>query len=196
MICISRPSTHLKERRDAAFYPTRLTIVRPAQAPHFSASVSILVSLGLAKVSRIGPRASFRIFSIQLKWRALACAGLPGRLAQNGLRGPSHHSHVNRSSARGPVWCFSKTLAQNIALKCRARALGIAAVTFGFRDRISSVPARLAADQNGGCEESPGSRVYYPNTACGQLGACSRGRIRRYTEGSRVGLDCQPLIVE
>jgi len=64
------------------------------------------------------------------------------------------------------------------------------------RGCIKQVPARPVQDQNGGCEESPGTPAYPPCTACGLLEACSRGRCRRYTEGFRGGLESLPSIAE
>lgn len=48
---------------------------------------------------------------------------------------------------------------------------------------IMLAPARLAPDQNCGCEESPGNLAYPQRTACGLLATCTRGRFRRCTVG-------------
>lgn len=56
--------------------------------------------------------------------------------------------------------------------------------------------ARPVQDQNCGCEESPGNLAYRPGTAYGLLGACTRGRFRRYILGSPGDLDCQLAIAE
>jgi hypothetical protein len=60
--------------------------------------------------------------------------------------------------------------------------------------RTRPVPVRPAQDQNCGSEESRDSLAYPPSTIYGRLEACSRGRFRRYTEGSPGGRDSQPLI--
>src|SRR5437016_4355378 len=83
--------------------------------------------------------------------------------------------------------------AASIAVRVRPRAhpawLQVARAT----DRTGPAPARPVQDQNCGCEESPGTPAYPLGTACGQLGACIRGRFRRCTEGFRGGLDSQRL---
>lgn len=79
-------------------------------------------------------------------------------------------------------------------MKWRQNAKRSLAPQAGPTARTGLVPARRAQDQNCEREESPGSPVGLPGTICGQPGACTHGRCRKYIEGFHGGRDCQLLV--